>query len=524
MDQLAIPETPVAFRTMMTELGALKGNLSLSLAEFKQLAQTHRVIPIARKLLADESTPVALYSKLTNSKSGSFLLESAEHDKSWSRWSFIGVNSPAYLTVDDTGAHWNGKVPVGLVDHHDPITALRIAMDALKTPIFAGMPPLTGGLVGAINYSFVSRIESAAKSSMHLSKYPQAILLLTTDMAAIDHHSGEIWLIANAVNFDNSAERVEQAYQDCQDRLDDMQGKLTKAADLTPLKFTTDHIDVVNVESDEEFEVSVNKAKEYIYAGDAFQVVLSRQFHITTDVDSFLVYRVLRATNPSPYMYHLVLPHNGSEIQLVGASPEALVKVKGHSCLLHPIAGTRPRGKTTQQDIELEQDLLADLKERAEHLMLVDLGRNDLGKVAQPGSVEVSEFMKVERYSHVMHIVSTITANLATNKDGIDVLAATFPAGTLSGAPKPRAMQIIDQLESCARDFYAGCVGYFDFAGNLDMAITIRTAVMDGGKVIVQAGAGIVADSDPTAENEECKNKARAVIKAIALAQESESL
>lgn len=501
------------------------GEDSLSITEFQLLAKEHRVIPVTRQLLADDGTPISIYQKLTKNQPGTFLLESAENDKSWSRWSFIGVRSAAHLVIDETGAHWNGRVPVGLVDHHDPIKAIKIALDALSTKRFPNLPPLTGGLVGAFSYEFVRRLEPAVISSGAITDAPEAVLLLTTDMAAIDHHTGSIWLIANAVNFDNSDERVLEAYQDCIDRLNRMQSDLAQPSDLNPIAISPTELDVHTVDTDEEYESAVKRAKEYIFAGDAFQIVLSRKFKTKIKANSLGVYRALRATNPSPYMYHFNLPTgNNVEIQIVGASPEALLKVIDGECMLHPIAGTRPRGKTAAADAQYEVDLLADAKERAEHLMLVDLGRNDLGKVSEPGSVAVAEFMKIERYSHVMHIVSTVISKLSAGKSAFDALIATFPAGTLSGAPKPRAMQIIDELELAPRGFYAGCVGYIDFAGNLDMAITIRTLVIQNGIATAQAGAGIVADSDPSAENQECKNKVQAVLNAISLAEGSQSI
>jgi anthranilate synthase component 1 len=503
----------------------MTGANSLSLDQFRELAKHNRVIPVARRLLADESTPVALYQKLSQNQPGTFLLESAENDKSWSRWSFIGVKSAAHLTVDQQGAHWNGKVPVGLTDHHDSVTAIKIALTALHTSRLPELPPLTGGLVGVFGYEFVRNLEPSLVNSRHSSSLPQAVLLLTTDMAAVDHHSGAVWLIANAINFDNSSDRVDDAYQDCIVRLDKMQSDLAAASGLLPLKFVDKELDVTNEQTDQEYEASVLRAQAHIFAGDTFQIVLSRKFKTSITAKPIDIYRTLRATNPSPYMYFFNLPMpDTSNIQIVGASPEALIKVSGDQCMLHPIAGTRPRGESIEEDLQFELDLLADEKERAEHLMLVDLGRNDLGRVAQPGSVAVTEFMKIERYSHVMHIVSTVKAKLAAGKSSLDALVASFPAGTLSGAPKPRAMQLIDELEVESRDYYAGCIGYIDFAGDLDMAILIRTAVIKDGIATVQAGAGIVADSVPASENQECKNKASAVLRAIALAEGSRSI
>ena len=504
---------------------AMTGENSLSSEQFRELAKSNRVIPVARRLLADESTPVALYQKLSQNQPGTFLVESAENDKSWSRWSFIGVKSAAHLTVDKAGARWSGKVPVGLTDHRDAVTAIKIALTALHTDRLPELPPLTGGLVGIFGYEFVRNLETSLSDSKHTSSLPQSILLLTTDMAAVDHHSGAVWLIANAINFDNSNNRVDDAYQDCIARLDKMQSDLAASSGLKPLKFIDTEISITNEQTDAQFEASVLKAKEHIFAGDAFQIVLSRKFKVNITAKPIDIYRTLRATNPSPYMYFFNLPVNGAaDIQIVGASPEALIKVTGDECMLHPIAGTRPRGRSIEEDLQFEVDLLADQKERAEHLMLVDLGRNDLGRVANPGTVAVTEFMKIERYSHVMHIVSTVKAKLAAGKSSLDALIASFPAGTLSGAPKPRAMQLIDELEVESRDYYAGCIGYIDFAGELDMAILIRTAVIVDGIATVQAGAGIVADSMPALENQECKNKASAVLRAISLAEGSRTI
>jgi anthranilate synthase component 1 len=333
--------------------------------------------------------------------------------------------------------------------------------------------------------------------------------LLATDLAVVDHANGTVTLIANAINFDNSDARVDDAWADAVARLDAMQALL--AAPHARQAHTYDASappQITNRTAPGEFEAQVERAKEYIRAVD--------------------VYRMLRTSNPSPYMYLLRLPSTDTHarretlddtvaFEIVGSSPEALVTVTDGRCTVHPIAGTRPRGATPEQDIALGDELLADVKERAEHVMLVDLARNDLGRVCAAGSVDVVQFMSVERYSHVMHLVSTVVGDLAPGCTAFDALAATFPAGTLSGAPKPRAMAIIDELEPVRRGVYGGCIGYLDFAGNVDAAITIRTAVIIGGTAYVQAGAGIVADSDPAAENAECVNKAAAVLRAVAV-------
>jgi anthranilate synthase component 1 len=346
-------------------------------------------------------------------------------------------------------------------------------------------------------------------------------LLLTTDIAVMDHVDGSVWLVANAVNYDNTDERVDAAYADAVARLDRMTQDLHSAS--SAVVSTVSPAPRPPVEVNQAFRDGVEVAKEYIRAGDAFQIVLSQRFERICTAAPLDVYRALRMTNPSPYMYLLNMPGTTMDspgFSIVGSSPEALVKLTGDEAMLHPIAGTRPRGVTPEEDAQLCADLLADPKERAEHLMLVDLGRNDLGRVCRPGTVNVVEFMQIEQYSHVHHIVSTVVGRLQPGMSAYDLLAATFPAGTLSGAPKPRAMEIIDELESSRRGLYAGCIGYFDVAGDMDTAIAIRTALLRDGTAYVQAGAGIVADSDPASEDAECQNKAAAVLRALAIAED----
>jgi anthranilate synthase component 1 len=482
--------------------------------EFRALAADRRVIPVVRRLLADDETPLSVYRKLAGNRSGTFLLESAENGESWSRWSFIGVRSAAALTAVDGEATWVGNPPVGLPSGGDPLTALRETVNVLHTDPLPGMPPLTGGMVGYLSYDAVRRLErlpELAEDDLHV---PELIMLLATDLAALDHHEGTITLIANAVNWDDSPERVDAAYDDAVARLDDMTTRLCTEATSTVARFDRPKPDFHRCRTPEQHHAAVNAAKAAIRAGEAFQVVVSQRFEMTTTADSLDVYRVLRATNPSPYMYLLRL--DGFDI--VGSSPEALVTVRDGKATTHPIAGTRWRGADPEEDALLEKDLLADAKERAEHVMLVDLGRNDLGRVCRPGTVRVVDFFRVERYSHVMHIVSTVTGQLADGRTAFDAVTACFPAGTLSGAPKPRAMELIEELEPTRRGTYGGVVGYLDFAGDADTAITIRTALMRDGVAYVQAGGGIVADSDPAAEDDESLNKARAVLSAVASA------
>jgi anthranilate synthase component 1 len=345
------------------------------------------------------------------------------------------------------------------------------------------------------------------------------VMLLATDLAALDHHEGTVTLIANAVNWDGTPERVDAAYDDAVARLDRMTGQLRASAPSTVATYRPAEPEFTRRRSLAEHSAAVEAAKEEILAGEAFQVVVSQRFETAISADALDVYRVLRATNPSPYMYLLRLADaDGERFDIVGSSPEALVTVRDGQATTHPIAGTRWRGATEEEDLLLEKDLRTDAKECAEHVMLVDLGRNDLGRVCKPGTVKVHNFFQVERYSHVMHLVSTVTGRLTDDRNAYDAVTACFPAGTLSGAPKPRAMEIIEELEPTRRGLYGGIVGYFDFAGDADTAIAIRTALIRGGTAYVQAGGGIVADSDPVAEDNECLNKARAVLSAIATA------
>ena len=490
----------------------------MKIEEFRKHAQSHNVIPVYRKLLADGETPLNIYKKLAQNKPGTFLLESAEHGGVWSRYSCIGVKSQTTLTEKDGQALWIGKPPVGVPTGVDPLTALRQSVAHLKSPKIDGLPTLTGGLVGYMGYDAVRRLEKLPKSAVRDIELPEISFMLTSDLVVMDHSDGTIILIANAINWDGSNERVDDSYLDAVSRLDRMQKELLGpiAGDVSPLPSFDKPLFDRNM-SEQDFKSKVEIAKEEIRAGEAFQIVLSQRFSMPTSADALDIYRMLRLNNPSPYMY-LFRFEDGYDV--VGSSPEALVKVTGKQVMVHPIAGTRKRSDSIEEDVRLGEELLADPKERAEHLMLVDLGRNDLGRICAPGSVEVIDFMHIERYSHVMHIVSTVVGELASDKSPIDALFSVFPAGTLSGAPKPRAMEIIETLEPTRRALYGGAIGYFDFTGNIDTCIAIRTALIHNGTAYVQAGAGIVADSDPTAENDETLNKAAAVLVAIAAANE----
>jgi anthranilate synthase component 1 len=484
------------------------GRTSPTAEEFAALDQP--LVPVVRRLLADGETAVGVYRKLAGNRPGTFLLESAEQGKQWSRWSFVGVRCAAALTERDGRALWLGD---GLpTTSENPFEALREADLLLRSPHREDLPPFTGGLVGYLAYDVVRRIERLPATAPDELGMPELTMLLATDLAVLDHSDGTVLLIANVVRGGS--------YDDAVARLDAMQAALGTPGEPS--------VSVLDLAAEPVFRrrtsaadhmAKVEVVKEHIRAGDAFQVVLSQRFEIDTDVDALDVYRVLRATNPSPYMYLLRFAGRESPYDVVGSSPEALVTVTDGKAVLHPIAGTKPRGATPEEDAALAADLLADPKERSEHVMLVDLGRNDLGRVCAPGTVDVVDFMSVERYSHVMHIVSTVVGDLAPGRTAFDVLAATFPAGTLSGAPKVRAMEIIESLEPVRRNLYGGCVGYLGAAGDMDMAIAIRTAVLHGGRAVVQAGGGLVADSDPVAEQAECENKAAAVLRAIAAAQ-----
>ena len=384
-----------------------------------------------------------------------------------------------------------------------------------------GLPPLSSGLVGFFAYDMVRRLERLPELAVDDLGLPDMLLLLATDIAAVDHHEGTITLIANAVNWNGTDERVDWAYDDAVARLDVMTAALGKPLPSTVATFSRPTPMHRSQRTVEEYTAIVDKLVGDIEAGEAFQVVPSQRFEMDTDADPIDVYRMLRVTNPSPYMYLLNVPNAAGELDfsIVGSSPEALVTVQDGKATTHPIAGTRWRGATEEEDVLLEKELLSDEKERAEHLMLVDLGRNDLGRVCVPGTVRVEDYSHIERYSHVMHLVSTVTGQLADGRTALDAVTACFPAGTLSGAPKVRAMELIEEVEKTRRGLYGGVLGYLDFAGNADFAIAIRTALMRGGTAYVQAGGGVVADSNGPYEYNEAANKARAVLNAIAAAE-----
>lgn len=492
-----------------------------SRADFRALAAEHRVVPVTRKVLADSETPLSAYRKLAANRPGTFLLESAENGRSWSRWSFIGAGAPAALTVRDGKAVWLGVTPKDAPAGGDPLDALRRTLTLLESAALPGLPPLSSGLVGFLAYDMVRRLERLPELAVDDLGLPDMLLLLATDLAAVDHHEGTITLIANAVNWNGTDDRVDDAYDDAVARLDVMTAALTEPLKSTVATFGRPAPSYRSQRTVEEYTAIVDKLVGDIEAGEAFQVVPSQRFEMDTAADPLDVYRMLRVSNPSPYMYLLNVPDpdGGLDFSIVGSSPEALVTVADGRATTHPIAGTRWRGASEEEDLLLEKELLSDEKERAEHLMLVDLGRNDLGRVCVPGTVRVEDYSHIERYSHVMHLVSTVTGLLAEGRTALDAVTACFPAGTLSGAPKVRAMELIEQVELTRRGLYGGVLGYLDFAGNADFAIAIRTALMRGGTAFVQAGGGVVADSNGPYEYNEAANKARAVLSAIAAAE-----
>ncbi|MCX5046064.1 anthranilate synthase component I [Aldersonia sp. NBC_00410] len=500
---------------------ATTGDDTTTLEQFRLLAAEHRVVPVTRKVLADSETPLSTYRKLGADRPGTFLFESAENGRSWSRWSFIGAGSPSALSVVDGEAAWLGATPADAPSGGDPVAALGATLALLQTERLPGLPPLTGGMVGYLGYDLVRRIERLPTHAADDLQVPEMVMLLATDLAAFDHHEGAITLIANAVNWNGTDERVDEAYADAVARLDRMTAALAAPASSTVSTFERPAPDFRRQRTTEQYSAGVRRLVGEIEAGEAFQVVLSQRFEMDFDGAPIDLYRMLRASNPSPYMYLMHVPDaaGGTAFSIVGSSPESLVTVQDRVATTHPIAGTRWRGATDEDDILLGKDLLADEKENAEHLMLVDLGRNDLGRVCTPGTVKVSEYRHIERYSHVMHLVSTVSGHLAEGKTALDAVTACFPAGTLSGAPKVRAMELIDELEPTRRGVYGGIIGYLDFAGDADTAITIRTALVKGGTAYVQAGAGVVADSVPEYEDTECRNKAMAVLGAVAAAR-----
>jgi anthranilate synthase component 1 len=489
---------------------------------FCELARSATIVPVWREVLADTLTPVGAFESVVGADVG-FLLESVEHGERWSRFSFVGRRPLATMLAAGTEiAVTAGRVPATVPLGAGVLACLEGLLAAYRSPEVSGLPPLHGGVVGYLGYDVVREIEQLGSPPLDDLGLPDAVFSVIGEIVAFDHWRQRAVLLENVVvgpdGVGDTAGELAAAYEAATERLECLRSDLARRVD-EPLCEPPDRserlpaADVRRSMSTATYCAAVEVAKEHIRAGDAFQVVLAQRYDVELGAEPFEVYRVLRQVNPSPYMFFL----RQGGVTVVGASPEPMVQVLGNRVISRPIAGTRRRGGTEEEDRLLAADLVERPKEVAEHIMLVDLARNDVGRVVRFGTETVDELMTLERYSHVMHLTSQVSGELLPGKGPIDVLRATLPAGTVSGAPKVRAMEIIDALEVAKRGPYAGVVGYVDFSGNLDTAITIRTLVVaPDGRASVQAGAGIVADSDPAAEDEECSNKAAALLSAVA--------
>jgi len=482
--------------------------------EFRAMARQYRAVPVHRELLADLTTPVAAFLRCVGDEPG-FALESVENGERWSRFSFVGRRPHATLTAWGNRVELVGTLPdTDLPLDQGILATIETLLDRYRSPRLPDLPPLTAGLVGYLGYDVVREVEHLPATPTDDRGFPDASLDVIGELAVFDHWRQRVTLVATALLGENADdEAIDRAYDEAVVRLDQLALDGARTVDepfvVPPVESTMPT--VTEPLPSNLYMAAVDAAKEYIRAGDIFQVVLSKRFDFDLRADPFDVYRVLRQINPSPYMYFLRRP----ELTLVGCSPEPLVQVNDGRVLSRPIAGTRRRGRSEEHDRLMAAELREDPKEQAEHVMLVDLARNDVGRVAKYGSLTMDEMMTLERYSHVMHLTSQVSGDLAEGRSVIDVLRATMPAGTVSGAPKVRAMELIDELEPVKRGPYAGVVGYIDFSGNLDTAITIRTMFCGPDGASVQAGAGVVADSSPELEDKECWNKARALLAAV---------
>jgi anthranilate synthase component 1 len=472
-----------------------------TLEELKSLQAHGNVIPVYKSVIADFLTPVSAFLKLEKDRPYAFLLESIEGGERIARYSFLGVDP--FLVV-----RYRDGQPANFIDN------LRATMDRFRSVPLPGLPPFTGGAVGYFGYDMVRTIEDIPKTGVDDLGVDDAVLMFYKTVLAFDHLRHQIHIISNVI-VEDGQEGIEIQYQKAVEEIRRIELLLRSPLEMPPVTRNDRDVAVRSNFEKKDYLTAVEKAKEYIAAGDIFQVVLSQRFEVDLPTPPFEVYRALRIVNPSPYMYYLKMP----DATIVGASPEMLVRVRDRDIEYRPIAGTQPRGAGVAEDEALAEKLRQDEKERAEHIMLVDLGRNDLGRVSRYGSVKVEELMFIERYSHVMHLVSSLRGELRDGVDRWDSLLACFPAGTVSGAPKVRAMEIIDELEPTKRGVYAGAVMYVDFSNNLDSCIAIRTLVVRGGKGYIQAGGGLVAVSVPETEYMETVNKSRALIRAINLAQ-----
>jgi anthranilate synthase component 1 len=476
--------------------------------------QGYNRIPVSREVLADLDTPLSAYLKLADG-SYSYLFESVHGGEQWGRYSIIGLpcKTIVKITGNQISLEQNGEL-VDTLTHVNPLAWIEQFKGRYRVPDIADLPRFNGGLVGYFGYETIRYIEPrlCRTEKPDPLECPDILLMVSEEILVFDNLSGKMLLLTHANPEENNAYPLAVA------RLNDLATKLrelTARPEKQPAAKKVNEADFVSGFTQQGFEAAVLKAKEYIVAGDIMQVVLSQRMSVPYSASPLNLYRALRCLNPSPYMFYL----NLNDFHIVGSSPEILVRLEDNIVTVRPIAGTRPRGATQEQDVALEKDLLADPKELAEHLMLIDLGRNDAGRVAETGTVQLTDKMIVERYSHVMHIVSNVTGQLKQGQNAFDVLAATFPAGTVSGAPKIRAMEIIDELEPVKRGIYAGAVGYIAWSGNLDTAIAIRTAVIKDKTLHIQAGAGIVYDSVPRSEWDETMNKGRAIFRAVTLAE-----
>lgn len=495
----------------------MKLTVDVDREQFRELARSHRAIPVRAELLADLTTPVSAFLRCVGEEPG-FLLESAEHGERWSRYSFVGRRPLATLTARGLTVEVLGDLAVSdLPVDRGILAAVDHLITNLTSPVNPDDPPLGAGLVGFFGYDVVREIERLPNPPADDRGYPDAIIHVVGDIAAYDHWRQRVLLASVAVLPEEaSPAQIDAAYDDAVARLHTLAADGASPVDEPMFQLASEQ-PMPNVTSSLGsglYQQAVSAAKDYIVAGDIFQVVLSQRFEFPLEADDTDVYRVLRQVNPSPYMYLLRNP----EVTLIGCSPEPLVQVQQGRVVSRPVAGTRFRGRDDAHDRRLAAELAEDPKERAEHVMLVDLARNDLGRVVEFGSLDVTEMMTLEKYSHVMHLTSQVEGDLRADASVVDVLRATLPAGTVSGAPKVRAMEIIDELEPVKRGPYSGVVGYFGFNGTFDTAITIRTMVCSDGLASVQAGAGVVADSDPELEDLECQNKARALLSSVAAA------
>ena len=487
--------------------------------EFHQYAAAHSVVPVWTELLADLETPVAAYSKLVGDGSG-FLLESVEGAERWARFSFVGRNPSATMVLRNGVVELDGEFPQGIPTDQGILGAIEALLSEYSSPAFEDLPPLHGGIMGFLGYDVIREVEHLPDTPDDDRGFPDAVMSVIGSLAAFDHWRQRVYLIESVTTHEMSVDQLDAAYDAAVQRVAQAVSDLAQPLPYTPVAPPSRDDELPTLTSTMgggSYQRAVDVAKEHVVAGDIFQVVLAQRYDLELEADPFDVYRVLRQVNPSPYMYFVKHP----ELTIVGSSPEPMVQLLDRKVVSRPIAGTRRRGATDEHDRRMAAELVEHPKERAEHVMLVDLARNDVGRVAKFGSVEVDELMTLERYSHVMHMTSQVSGDLVDGLGPIDVLRATLPAGTVSGAPKVRAMEIIDSLEPVKRGPYAGVVGYIDWSGNLDTAIAIRTMFItgDGKTASLQAGAGIVADSVPDDEDLECRNKAAALLAAIPAAR-----